>query len=79
MFLRNVGWLSVDYTALYPEDSTSSGTCGVESRSLHCNDQVLMRRVYSSGSACEIHHAGFLLGLVFDPEDGGSMFFRKVC
>jgi hypothetical protein len=22
MFLRNVGWLSTDYTALYPEDIT---------------------------------------------------------
>jgi hypothetical protein len=23
--------------------------------------------------------AGFLLGLHFDPEDGGDMFLRKVC
>jgi hypothetical protein len=23
-------------------------------------------------------HAGFLLGLFFDPEDGNEMFFRKV-
>jgi hypothetical protein len=23
-------------------------------------------------------HAGFLLGLFYDPEDGGDMFFRKV-
>jgi hypothetical protein len=23
-------------------------------------------------------HAGFLLGLFFDPEDGGDMFFRNV-
>jgi hypothetical protein len=23
-------------------------------------------------------HAGFLLGLFFDPEDGGDMFFRYV-
>jgi hypothetical protein len=22
MFLRDVGWLTADYTALYPEDST---------------------------------------------------------
>jgi hypothetical protein len=24
-------------------------------------------------------HAGFLLGLFFDPEDGGNMFLRNVC
>jgi hypothetical protein len=25
-------------------------------------------------SACRLLHAGFLLGLFFDPEDGGDMF-----
>jgi hypothetical protein len=24
-------------------------------------------------------HAGFLLGLLFNPEDGSDMFFRNVC
>jgi hypothetical protein len=26
-----------------------------------------------------IHHAGFLLGLFFDPGDGEDMFLRNVC
>jgi hypothetical protein len=30
------------------------------------------------GSACCLLHAGFLLGLFFDPEDGGNMFFQNV-
>jgi hypothetical protein len=29
-------------------------------------------------SACNLLHAGFLLGLFFDPEDRGDMFFRNV-
>jgi hypothetical protein len=32
---------------------------------------------YRSGSACYLLHTGFLLGLFFDPEDGGDMFFRN--
>jgi hypothetical protein len=27
---------------------------------------------------CHLHLQGFLLGLFFDPEDGGDMFFRNV-
>jgi hypothetical protein len=30
------------------------------------------------GSACYPLHAGFLLGIFFDPEDGGDMFLRNV-
>jgi hypothetical protein len=35
--------------------------------------------VYSVGSACYQLHAGFLLGLFLDLEDGGDIFFRNVC
>jgi hypothetical protein len=30
------------------------------------------------GSACRLFRAGFLLGLFFDPEDGGDIFFLNV-
>jgi hypothetical protein len=30
------------------------------------------------GYACYLLHAGFLLGIVFDPEDGGNIFPRNV-
>jgi hypothetical protein len=32
---------------------------------------------WGNGSACHLLHAGFLLDLFFDPEDGGEMFFRN--
>jgi hypothetical protein len=28
--------------------------------------------------ACSLLHAGFLLRLLFSPEDGGDIFFQKV-
>jgi hypothetical protein len=31
-----------------------------------------------SRSACDLLHAGFVLGLVFDTEDGGDVFLRNV-
>jgi hypothetical protein len=30
------------------------------------------------GSACYLIHAGFLLGLFFDPENGSDIFLRNV-
>jgi hypothetical protein len=30
------------------------------------------------GSACYLLHAGFLLGLFFDTEDGGNMFLQNL-
>jgi hypothetical protein len=29
-------------------------------------------------SACFLLHGGFFLGLLFNPEDGGSMFLKNV-
>jgi hypothetical protein len=34
--------------------------------------------LHSTGSACCLVNAGFLLQLRFDPEDGGDMFLRNV-
>jgi hypothetical protein len=31
-----------------------------------------------TSSTCYLLHAGFLLGLFFDPKDGGNMFLRNV-
>jgi hypothetical protein len=36
----------------------------------------LQRRRVSS--ACSLLHAGFLLGLLIDPEDGGDIFLRNI-
>jgi hypothetical protein len=33
-------------------------------------------RLHLKGSVCHLLHAGFLLGLFFDPEDRGNMFFK---
>jgi hypothetical protein len=36
------------------------------------------RRVSQASFSCCMSHAGFLSDLVFNPEDGGDMFLRKV-
>jgi hypothetical protein len=33
---------------------------------------------HSELRACRLLHVGYLLGLVFDPEEGGTTFFRHV-
>jgi hypothetical protein len=35
------------------------------------------RSYREAGFACYLLHAGFLLGCLLDPEDGGDMDFRK--
>jgi hypothetical protein len=34
--------------------------------------------IKQSSFACCLLHAGFLLGLIFNPEDGGDMILRNV-
>jgi hypothetical protein len=31
-----------------------------------------------AGSACGLLHAGFLFDLLFEPDDGGDVFFRNI-
>jgi hypothetical protein len=31
-----------------------------------------------ASSVCYLLHAGFMLGVLFDPEDGGDIFLRNV-
>jgi hypothetical protein len=35
-------------------------------------------RYHRQSSACYLLHVGFLLGLFFDPKDGGDVFFLNI-
>jgi hypothetical protein len=52
----------MDYTALYPSIKNYIHNHRCEN--------------LSSTPPCNLLHAGFLLGLVFDPEEVGDMFLR---
>jgi hypothetical protein len=44
-----------------------------------CSPLKVKRRFGGTcGSACRLLHAGFLLGLLFDPEDGEDIFLQNV-
>jgi hypothetical protein len=47
-------------------------------RSFGGNIASIVRVEDKESSACYLIHAGFLLGLLFDSEYGGYMFFRNV-
>jgi hypothetical protein len=49
---------------------------------LHLQDRRISRarnQFASRALLAPCFHAGFLLGLLFDPEDGVDMFFRNIC
>jgi hypothetical protein len=53
--------------------------CTVSScRTEEYTKQVASKKQADRGSACHLLHAGCLLGLLCDPEDGGSMFLPNV-
>jgi hypothetical protein len=82
MFLRNVGWLSTDYTELYPRRQKSSPFFHDFFNNEDGGDMFL-RNVewlltdYTALYPRRQNSSPFLLRL-FDPEYGGDMFLRNV-
>jgi hypothetical protein len=59
-------------------DRRFGGTCLLHLQGRKISQAKNQRAADSSegGSACCLLHAGFFVGLFFDPEDGGDMFLR---
>jgi hypothetical protein len=83
-FLLNFLTVAADYEVNYvrSEVLTAVACCLIHARAptfrgiyrLH----VQARKVRQATSACRMFLAGFLIGLLFDPEDGGTTFLQNI-